>query len=706
MSNRPPASGATPLGALSAVAFDLETTGLDTASARIVQIAGLGIGPGASEVLFETLVDPALPIPPASTAIHGIADADVAGAPRFRAAWEWFEAYRAGRILVGYAAGFDFAVAAAEAKRHGVAWEKPRALCVRLLASLVDPLLPDQSLETLAVWLGVPLHDRHTALGDARAAGDIFAALVPRLAERGVRTLAEAERACLSLQAQLELHHRAGWLEPVSRPEATRAFARVDPYAYRHRVAEIMSTPVLAVAAGATVADAIRLMAERRISALFVSPSGEPGGPVADYGIVTERDMMRLIAADGASALGLPIGPAASRPLASIASEAFLYRAIGRMNRLKIRHLAVRAGDGRLAGIVSSRDLLRLRAGAVVSLDDQLEASNTPAELAAAWAQLPGVAESLMREEVPAPTIAAIVSEELRIASRRAAILAEAELDAEGRGRPPCPYALMVLGSGGRGESLLAADQDNAIVFATGEPDGAEDRWFALLGARIADILDAAGIPYCKGGVMARNAAWRGSVETWHERIAEWVERSSPADLLNVDIFFDQRAVHGETELAEALFARSYAAGSHTRHFPVLLGERMGGGGTPFTFLGGIATEDGRIDLKRHGLFPVVTFARAASIRHDLRRRGTRTRIEAMVEAGLGNADELRAILDAHALILSLMLEQQAADMAEGIPVSNLVATARLSSRQAGRLKAALRTVETLPTLLRSLLSG
>ena len=64
-----------------------------------------------------------------------------------------------------------------------------------------------------------------------------------------------------------------------------------------------------------------------------------------------------------------------------------------------------------------------------------------------------------------------------------------------GQGAPPCPYAFVVLGSAGRGESLLAMDQDNAIVFAEGEPDGAEDRWFARLGTHVAEILHEAGVP-------------------------------------------------------------------------------------------------------------------------------------------------------------------------------------------------------------------
>ncbi len=66
---------------------------------------------------------------------------------------------------------------------------------------------------------------------------------------------------------------------------------------------------------------------------------------------------------------------------------------------------------------------------------------------------------------------------------------------ADGRGGPPCPFAVAVLGSAGRGESLLAMDQDNAVFFAEGEPGGSEDRWFEVFGTQLADILHEAGDP-------------------------------------------------------------------------------------------------------------------------------------------------------------------------------------------------------------------
>ena len=140
----------------------------------------------------------------------------------------------------------------------------------------------------------------------------------------------------------------------------------------------------------------------------------------------------------------------------------------------------------------------------------------------------------------------------------RRARLAEA-----GQGAPPCRYAVAVLGSAGRGESLLALDQDNALVFEH-DAEGA-DAWFAAFGSRLADLLHEAGVPYCTGGVMASNPQWRGSLATWRARIAQWIGTSDPGALLSVDIFFDLRGVHGDRALANGVWARCLRPGRRAR---------------------------------------------------------------------------------------------------------------------------------------------
>lgn len=700
-----PDVGAIPLIALDAVAFDTETTGLDTRTARIVQVGGVAIARGAvwPDQSFESLVNPGVPVPPESTHIHGITNAMVRKAPAFASAWRSFETFCGGRPLIGYALGFDLAIIDREAARAGIQWKRPRTLCVRTLSRIVNRDLRDHSLEALAAWLGFEVTGRHQALGDAVAAAKVFTGLLPRLQAMGIRTFAEAERASLQLAREQDEQAKAGWADPFLRP-VPQPFAAVDPFAYQHRVGDLMATPPIVVRHETSLRSAIGLMAERRVGSVLVSDAGVVGHPTGEYGILTERDVLGLLAADGGNVFERLTGELASRPLISIRAQAFAYRAIGRMNRLGIRHLGVHDDDGGLVGVISARDLLRLRASAAIQLDDAIDAARSDADMAAAWASLPSVASALVAEKIEARTVAEIVSEELRAMTRRAAILAEEEMKIVGLGDPPSRYAVLVLGSAGRGESLLAADQDNAIVFERGAPGGPEDRWFGALGGRIAAILDTAGIAYCKGGVMAKNAEWRGSLDLWRERISQWVRRSRPQDLLNIDIFFDLAPVHGERALGETLFEDAYAYGHADATFPLVLGERLASLHTAFTLFGGLRTEESRIDLKRYALFPLVSAARALSIRHNIRARSTRERLEGLLERQIGSESAIRRVLAAHDLVLSLMLAQQGRDRHQGVPLSNRVEVATLPRDRRGALRTALRDLQIVPELMRDLM--
>ncbi len=246
------------------------------------------------------------------------------------------------------------------------------------------------------------------------------------------------------------------------------------------------------------------------------------------------------------------------------------------MSRLKLRHLGVENENGEICGIITSRDLLRLRAQEAVMLGDEIDQADDVPALAAAWARLPQAAEGLLAEDVSARDIAAVISRELGALTGRAGVLAERRMKADGQGDPPCAYALCVLGSAGRGESLLAMDQDNAIVFAEGEPGSAADQWFARLGGIVADILHEAGVPYCKGGVMARMQ--RGAARARHgdARIADWIANSKPSRPVSVDIFFDLVGVHGDAALANDLWRSAFDAAQGNVAFAKLLVEAAG----------------------------------------------------------------------------------------------------------------------------------
>jgi DNA polymerase-3 subunit epsilon/CBS domain-containing protein len=682
----------TPLLALDSVVLDTETTGLDARTARLVQIGAIRLGPGSDLVeaqRFEQLVDPGVPIPAMASSIHGIKDEDVRNAPSFSAIAPDLEAFLGSSVLIGHTIAYDLAVLQREYELSGRKWRRPRVLDVRDLAELAQPTLARYDLDRLCEWLSIDTTGRHTAIGDALATARLFTALVPLLRQRGIRTLAEAEAA----SREMSVRRSQGTPQPAAEAEpaagdSRRPIARVDSFVYRHRVRDVMSAPPATAPADATVRDTLRLIIERRISSVFVT-----GGDL-EPGIVTERDLLRAIDDRGAAGLDTPIGAIAKRPLQSVQEDDFLYRAIGRLERLGFRHLAVRNAEGRLTGAVTTRNLLRHRATTTIVLGDQIDSASEVAQLAQAWSKLPTLATSLLADAVDPRMVSSVVSAEICVLTRRAAELAVARLRQAGKGPPPVSYAVLVLGSAGRGESLLAADQDNAIVYASGEPGGTEDQWFEALGIEIASILDTAGVPFCKGGVMARNPQWRMSVARWRTTIDGWVRRQRPQDLLNVDIFFDGVPVHGTLALGEAIWNYAYDAGHKNLAFVKLLSELARDWRAPLTLFGNIRMDaKGRTDLKMGGLLPLFTAARALSIRHNVRARSTVERFRGIAAAGVGSDNDIEAIIAAHQLLLGAVLRQQLADVEAGVRLSSAVAVGRLGKEEREKLREALGAV-------------
>ncbi|MGQ0674900.1 MAG: DUF294 nucleotidyltransferase-like domain-containing protein, partial [Rhodospirillales bacterium] len=373
------------------------------------------------------------------------------------------------------------------------------------------------------------------------------------------------------------------------------------------------------------------------------------------------------------------------------------------MERLGFRHLAAVAGAGRAVGVGSARALLKLRAGKALALGDAVATAPDAAALKAVQQALPALAAALLADEVSALKIAGVVSQVLRDATARAAELAEAAMAKSGWGGPPARYALLVLGSGGRGESLLSADQDNAIVHAGGEAD---DRWFAELGKRVSDTLNAAGIAYCKGGVMASKPQFRRSAGGWRGQIAQWIAKPEGENLLNVDIFYDFRRARGDADLADGLRKDALEAAGRAPAFLRMLAKNVEEAGSAIGYLGGLRTEGGRVDLKKCGLLPLVAFARVVALKRGVADTATAVRLNAAAEGGAVPQDEADRLRQAQETPLGFVLKQQLADAAAGAAPSTRVELARLSRARRQRLKQALKDLAGLPLLVRDVLTA
>lgn len=101
--------------------FDTETTGINITTDRIVEISVLKINLNGVEEWMSSRVNPEMPIPAQATAIHGITDADVATAPKFRELAKKLAAFIEGCDMAGYnALRFDLPLLAEEFLRADV----------------------------------------------------------------------------------------------------------------------------------------------------------------------------------------------------------------------------------------------------------------------------------------------------------------------------------------------------------------------------------------------------------------------------------------------------------------------------------------------------------------------------------------------------------------------------------------------------------
>jgi DNA polymerase III subunit epsilon len=176
------------------VIVDLETTGWQPGEARITEIGAVRFAGGQVTAEFSTLINPGQPIPSDIAALTGISDAMVAGAPAIQAVLPSFLAFAgSSSVLTAHNAPFDLGFLIAACGDCGLRWPGFPILDTVTLARQVlgEAEVPDCKLSTLASYFGSPTAPCHRALADARATAAVLHGLIGRLAESGVRMLAE-----------------------------------------------------------------------------------------------------------------------------------------------------------------------------------------------------------------------------------------------------------------------------------------------------------------------------------------------------------------------------------------------------------------------------------------------------------------------------------------------------------------------------------
>ena len=154
------------------VVFDLETTGLDSSSDRIIEIGAVRVENGKITEKYQQLVNPKIHIPEEASEKHHITDSMVAHSPTIDQALPDFLSFAGNDVLAAHNGGFDASFLDEACRKYHR--KEPVDYFDTMRLSVYWPNLQNRKLETFLKAAGIKNKDAHRALGDAEATAELI----------------------------------------------------------------------------------------------------------------------------------------------------------------------------------------------------------------------------------------------------------------------------------------------------------------------------------------------------------------------------------------------------------------------------------------------------------------------------------------------------------------------------------------------------
>ena len=515
------------------------------------------------------------------------------------------------------------------------------------------------------------------------------------------RTSESPEAAALGTMTQLET------AEPAQKTRGDQpAFPKLSPLkravprsqtaVFSMLVRDFMRSrnKVLAIPLGTPCATMIDMLAAERAGCAVVVDAME-----RPIGIITERDIALRVAYRVPPET--PVEAVMTVPVMTIRRREYLYQAIAWMRRHGLRHMPAVDWSGRLVGLIYLNDALAAASDRLMGQIDRLSREGTIEGMKEVKAAQIDLAEELFADNLPAPEIQQVISRINNDMYRRIGEASLKQMEAEGWGEPPVRAAVIVMGSGGRGENYLFPDQDNAFIIED-YPDAEHSRvdaYFIELAERMCRDLNEVGIPYCNGYCMAVNPLWRKTRSQWMEQIRAWGRKSNPIAIRLSDIFFDFQTVWGDQDLVQDVRKTATDLGRGNPFFLKQMFHDKVDHNTALGLFGGFITEKepkeyrGHVNLKYAGIIPLVGAIRLMALRTGVEETATLARISALAQNGILSRTEREDLTQAFSTITDTVMRRQLADYRLGLRVGYFVNPDALSKHQRAALIEALKAV-------------
>jgi len=350
----------------------------------------------------------------------------------------------------------------------------------------------------------------------------------------------------------------------------------------------------------------------------------------------------------------------------------------------------------RMMGMLTASDLMRQQSTSPVYLARNIHRQNTLEGLVGIGQQVKALQNHLSAANTSAYNTGHIIAAITDALTCRLIALAEAEL-----GPPPVPYVWVAAGSQGRCEQTAKSDQDNCMILDDTYQLSIHGDYFKTLARRVCDGLAACGYIHCPGEMMAMTDTWRQPQSIWRHYFQRWTENPEPKALMLITVFFDLRAVHGESELLQAL-RRDVLA--HTPQKSLFLAHVVNNAQRqrpPLNLFGQIASSHsgehaGTVDLKNHAITPIVDLARICALEAGLLEVNTCDRIEKASKLGELPEPSSRDLRDAFEFVSRLRIAHQTLCMRRGLEPDNHLHLQELSNFERDHLRDAFSVIQSL----------
>ncbi|HTN50127.1 MAG TPA: DUF294 nucleotidyltransferase-like domain-containing protein [Burkholderiaceae bacterium] len=453
-------------------------------------------------------------------------------------------------------------------------------------------------------------------------------------------------------------------LAQQSLAELQRHYSQVaaDQHSLTRPLSQLIPSEPVTCLATETLREALTRMKEHAVRSVIVVDEA-----MAPVGVFTLNDLRDRVVLQGMS-LDTPVAQVMTRDPVTLPAEATAAEAIQSMAAGGFHQMIVTA-HGKVLGTIFEHDLFALQRVSLRQIHHAIRSARSIKGLAHVAGDIRNLARNLLAQGVSAEaltrTIAALNDALTREVINR--VLQEHALEGLG-------WCWLALGSEGREEQTLASDQDNALIFVAPASDAEllRARHELLAFAReVNDALDQLGFPLCKGNIMASNPQWCLTEAEWRNQFTAWISQPTPERLLNANIFFDFRPLHGNHALADRLREWLLARTQANKLFLRLMVQNALETEPPLGLIRAFQVSDkpgreGTLDLKKRGARIFVDAARVFALSGGSALTGTADRLRQAGEAVKADPRHVEATVDAFHYLQVLRLRAQEVPHAAG----------------------------------------